>query len=306
MTNIVNTLISPNISTDSHYIIEKSFFSCIECNQLTLNLYEPLCCSKFLCIHCKNKLRKESKCPNCKALNPKFKYCSMAKKILLSSIINCPLCDYENECVNLIDHLKQQHTIQIYDKQVLKNNKELFEILLTSYEFEPEKKYYAHNHSVIIKQVSENDKCFLCEKRRPNPINPIDTGSSIQFDENKKAKIEQEKIEIKKDIEEKKEKIDALGKFLVENIIFNCEICDKNFCKSCIESTKIYMKSRLHEHDMKLFFGIKPWTCASIKLENKFSSDSYEDKNNLKEFPRYRCKTCDFNLCEECMFEYVE
>jgi len=318
MTNIFQEIY---ISPETHYILEKSFFSCSLCSHYSLNLFQTSCCEKFLCISCKNNLlNKKLDCPHCKKNDYYINFSEIAQKLLLSSILDCPLCDFNDEYENLISHLKTMHFSEIQKPEIFNKNESLFELLLVNCELVIEKKYYAHMHKVLLKPKDSNFKCYLCDKKRPMPPKKLKNDENSYFEsEEKLAKNEEnnlkeienfdEKVKEKKEEKLDEDEDESLKNILLENINFKCEICNIAFCRKCIESTKIYLKSKKHEHEMKLFFGTEKWVCDSTKTENGcYSAQKNLNKSKMmiENFPRYRCKLCNFDLCEKCMIQDIQ
>jgi len=56
-----------------------------------------------------------------------------------------------------------------------------------------------------------------------------------------------------------------------------------------------------HPHEM-VYMTTLPWNCDGRKLPNGCYSEDYSFNYSV---PRYRCNSCDFDLCDKCIVHYV-
>ena len=61
------------------------------------------------------------------------------------------------------------------------------------------------------------------------------------------------------------------------------------------------VKVSCHQHEMTYMTSLS-WNCDGRKLPHGCYSDDYSFNRDV---PRYRCHSCDFDLCEKCIVHYV-
>lgn len=94
---------------------------------------------------------------------------------------------------------------------------------------------------------------------------------------------------------------------------FRCEKCDFDLCENCFNNYKNKINYQLnnsykvscHEHPL-VFLGQtngRRWGCNGRMLEQKCFSGT-TGFNQTKGFLRFRCESCDFDLCLNCMDYY--
>lgn len=277
---------------DNYFILEKTFFSCIICYDLSPNLSETKCCHSFICQQCVNSLPSKN-CPYCK-IKTEFKPSKLAQRIVNSSIMKCQKCGYMETYDKVIIHYKENHLKSEEDLQFLfENNKLLYESLAKNYALPSEKKYIFHSHSLtsgIFKENQqcrggtffENKNCLILNKKKPEPKVEEDHGFSLLQGE------ANESFDFKD--------------YFKSKACMRCEKCDYTFCSNCINIRKSFMSS-IHQHPLELVDRDNGWGCDArhlekgclMKINGGFASSGVT---------RFRCVDCDFDLCEKCMEYY--
>ena len=94
---------------------------------------------------------------------------------------------------------------------------------------------------------------------------------------------------------------------------FRCQKCDFDLCEKCMDNYKCIKNYELnksykistHPHPLKYVDKIvdKGWTCNGRYLKDKCLS-GFRGIKQTKEFKRFRCEECTFDLCKNCMDYY--
>lgn len=98
---------------------------------------------------------------------------------------------------------------------------------------------------------------------------------------------------------------DKLKSMFLKNIFFACDYCNMDFCANCINIKSLCFKSKVHQHNLKLIKSDSGWICDGSKEETKCFSGitGYYQTDGMI---RFRCKECDYDLCEKCMYYHYE
>ncbi len=95
---------------------------------------------------------------------------------------------------------------------------------------------------------------------------------------------------------------------------FRCDKCNYDLCENCMnhykrkenyEWNKFY-KIKIHSHPLKFLDKTRnneDWICSGIYLEDECLSE-INDYGQTKDIPRFKCETCEYNLCKNCMDYY--
>lgn len=167
-------------------------------------------------------------------------------------------------------------------------SKELFAALLDKYEIENAKKFMIHRHKLILNIKKSSD--FICHIGSNTSHKDCFTNQK-----DKNNKIEKYSITIN---DNKKEEF-------MKNFCYSCEECDFDFCLKCAPIENLSLKPTIHEHPLKLRLRDDGWRCDARNFES-FCLSGFNDYYKTDGVPRYRCNTCNYDLCEKDIFKYFE
>ena len=154
----------------------------------------------------------------------------------------------------------------------------------------------------------KNDECYICKRNIPiinngkiiycfncpgNMCNSCGSNHTKKYTNHKIYNFDTRKIEKPNDeiYNKLKNKCGECGNNISTNIVYNCNICDKNLCNKCTSS---HIKNK-PEHNLVLIKTIEenynPIECNVCGRVSRNKSGTYE--NNI-------CDKCLVNLCEPC------
>ena len=91
---------------------------------------------------------------------------------------------------------------------------------------------------------------------------------------------------------------------------YRCSACDYDLCGKCAliqyssqNSSQNIVKTSAHRHSLQLSQRDNGWACDGRKLRGGCRKGC-TGFNQTRGWVRYRCKSCDFDLCEQCTKKY--
>ncbi len=322
--------------SETHLIINKTNFACLICYEFSNNLYETGCCGNLLCFFCTSNIDKEN-CPICR-IPTKFTPSKVLNKMIKNSFEKCQLCDYFDTSYLIPAHIKKEHLNELSDINIIKENKTVFNYLVSMYNLQHEKKAIIHDHSLKLVFRPQEDKieCFFCKLTYDFNCKMLKNSEEEKIKEEENIIINEENIIITEEeeniiieplevqqidntsstsllLDEKENKINVSNKNInctenktsfLSNFYYKCDNCNFNYCLNCIEIKKMFLKSKSHIHPLELNFNNNGWSCDGRQMEDGCKSGIttfYQTDGML----RYQCRGCNFDLCEKCMFHYL-
>lgn len=88
-----------------------------------------------------------------------------------------------------------------------------------------------------------------------------------------------------------------------EDEFYLCKSCNLWFCLNCVEKECSNFFTAHHKHPLELTFLDKGWQCDGAKLPEHCRSGNHINFSTEMRL-RYRCLTCDYDLCGNCMQFY--
>ena len=94
---------------------------------------------------------------------------------------------------------------------------------------------------------------------------------------------------------------------------FRCDSCDFDLCFKCLSKDCVTVKVTeapcikvsVHHHPLELSFRDVPWLCDGRKLPGGCKS-GFTSSSTTQFHERWRCNSCDFDLCRSCLKHYKE
>lgn len=321
-----DNLYTPN----THFIIDKNLFHCIICYDISPNVYETTCCGTLVCNTCKPYL-KNSNCPVCK-INTDFKISKVAKRIICNSITECPLCDFTDKYDRIACHVFKQHKENIIKSPKIEEDKKLFNFLSVYFCISLEKKFFSHSHTLQLVSKEKDSVCFagsilgfknckmvdhISKKSDSNDINEESKNNDIKnnlhqnesnlndenLDDNlhKSAKIiEDLALNVSKS-DKKVSESEEFKNLIMEKLIYFCSECEGYFCENCLEGKDIWIPVKVHDHPLNLSKRDNGWFCDGRSCPD----GCFNQNSTTTGLARYRCESCDFDLCEKCLMYYM-
>lgn len=287
---MTSSLCEKNNTNKKLILIKKNILRCSICIENHLILYKSNCCESFVCLGClKYCIRFQlDQCISCK-LSTHYTFSSKAKEIIFNSISECPICKLKFINKQILNHFVQNHFNKRKEIFLFLKNVIFYDILIEQYRIKTRIKSIKHKHKLQLTKKADKFDCFLGTKLRMKNCDSFNDESLFHYN---LQQTENNKIEIK-------------AKLFYFAFCYYCEICNLEFCKSCLDEQEIFIKTKVHSHILKLYFCDDGWKCDGANSKKKCLSGitDFDQSNGIA---RYTCSVCNYDLCEECAFHYFD
>jgi len=333
------TKLKENYNPNSHIIIEKNLFNCIICYDITLNVYETSCCGSLICHNCKPHLQNDY-CPLCK-IRTDFKISKIAKRLISNSITECPLCDFTDKYDRIASHFFREHKEYILNSKLEQDDK-IFNFLSVHFCITFEKKFFMHNHSMLLVSKEKDCVCYAgsvlryktCKMVDPNlketqmkeeysntidevnQIKPLNDDSLLSVFETSFTNTDNNFSEqLLSPIIKQDESIQNKSSNVTNNKLTEIEelknMILQRLIYSCSQCKGFFCESCLEGKDIWIPVKVHAHPLNLTTRNTGWGCDGRNCEAGCLsgEWPsygwaRYRCSECDFDLCEKCLIHY--
>ena len=131
--------------------VEIDLLKCIICFEICKNGVESICCSTLFCEECfEISLKYNDKCPCCRKGKIQTRPAINIRKLIGSTYIECPICEFKDKRINMLHHIKTSHENQNLDK--------LFECKIFEL-YKPKLYNITHKHELTLIPNTEESNC---------------------------------------------------------------------------------------------------------------------------------------------------
>ena len=269
-----NDKITLSINTRDNVDVVTSVFNCVICDDIAIDPHESECCCCIACHQCYLKIPKNDKqrikCPYCSKEEAVFSESKVMRRIIDSIKVKCGVheCGKQLEREFLFKHLTTSHKEEELD--------------------EASKKFISKNQKPDDQVISGEPV-----ERIFNDIHRHFLDLKIGFEGSCDGKS------FLRTLGECKKKIQKTDYF------YYCDSCNLWFCLACITRRVDFYYTKFHNHALEFVFIDKAWSCNGTKNKEGCRSSSHINYENEKR-KRYRCSTCDYDLCGNCLDYYYK
>lgn len=245
--------------------VRKDMFDCIFCEEICRNAEISECCDSLACSDCADKLM-ATKTRNC----PK---CNMVDiKFFPSLVIRKIISTIISECPDCGVEM-QREFLADHIKKEHSHDKKLAQLLRKLeikdpvIQLEPKQNFKIHRHTLILEVAEE--EVVQCSSKR-----------------------------FLKGIGNCKRKIEKGQKY------YSCKGCKVDFCLNCLNKEQVIYYVNGHVCGLELVFINRGFKCNGNDIGTCCRSGNPTCWEGDKKM-RYRCATCDFDLCGNCLDFYI-